>query len=103
MQEVPAGAGQGQVLAGMVGDILGGTLTDSIYRKTGELKFARRIVAAPAMLAAGAFLIPAGLTHHALTAVLCLTGSLFFLELVISPAWAAPMDVEENLAGPCLA
>jgi sugar phosphate permease len=87
------------LFAGMVGDILGGTLTDSIYRKTGKLKFARRIVAAPAMLAAGAFLIPAGLTHHALTAVLCLTGSLFFLELVISPAWAVPMDVGGEFSG----
>ncbi len=87
------------LLAGMVGDILGGTLTDSIYRKTGKLKFARRIVAAPAMLASGAFLIPAGLTHHALTAILCLTGSLFFLELVISPAWAVPMDVGGEFSG----
>jgi sugar phosphate permease len=87
------------LLAGMVGDLLGGTLTDSIYRKTGKLKFARRIVAAPAMLISGAFLIPAGLTHQASTAILCLTGSLFFLELVISPAWAVPMDVGGEYSG----
>lgn len=81
------------LLAGMAADILGGILTDAIYRKTGKLRFSRRIVAAPAMLASGSFLIPAALTHHAGIAVLCLTGSLFFLELVISPAWAVPMDV----------
>jgi sugar phosphate permease len=87
------------LLAGMAGDILGGILTDAIYRKTGKLKFARRIVAAPALLASGSFLIPAALTHHAGMAVLCLTGSLFFLELVISPAWAVPMDVGGEHSG----
>jgi sugar phosphate permease len=87
------------LFAGMVGDILGGTLTDRVYRKTGNLRFARRIVAAPAMLASGACLIPAATTHHAGTAILCLTGSLFFLELVISPAWAVPMDVGGEFSG----
>jgi sugar phosphate permease len=45
----------------MVGDMVGGTLTDTVYRKTGKLKFARRVVAAPAMLASGACLIPAAM------------------------------------------
>jgi sugar phosphate permease len=87
------------LLAGMVGDILGGSLTDTVYRKTGKLRLARRIVAAPAMLASGVCLIPAALTDHAGTAILCLTGSLFFLELVISPAWAVPMDVGGEYSG----
>jgi MFS family permease len=83
----------------MVGDIVGGTLTDTVYKKTGKLKFARRIVAAPAMLASGACLIPAAMTHSAWTAILCLTASLFFLELVISPSWAVPMDVGGEYSG----
>jgi sugar phosphate permease len=87
------------LLAGMVGDIVGGTLTDMVYKKTGKLRFARRIVAAPAMLASGACLIPAALAHSAWTAILCLTASLFFLELVISPAWAVPMDVGGQYTG----
>jgi sugar phosphate permease len=87
------------LLAGMVGDIVGGTLTDTVYRKTGKLKFARRIVAAPAMLVSGACLIPAAMTHSVWTAILCLTASLFFLELVISPAWAVPMDVGGEYSG----
>ena len=87
------------LLAGMVGDIVGGTLTDTVYRKTGKLKFARRVVAAPAMLASGACLIPAAMAHSAWTAILCLTASLFFLELVISPAWAVPMDVGGEYSG----
>jgi len=87
------------LVAGMVGDIVGGTLTDAVYRKTGKLKFARRIVAAPAMLASGGCLIPAALAHSAWAAILCLTASLFFLELVIGPAWAVPMDVGGEYSG----
>jgi sugar phosphate permease len=87
------------LLAGMGGDLLGGALTDTVYRKTGHLKFARRIVAAPAMLASAACLIPAATTLHASTAILCLTASLFFLELVVGPAWAVPMDVGGEYSG----
>ena len=87
------------LLCGMVGDIAGGSLTDQIYRKTGKLKFARRIVAAPCMLASAGCLIPAAITHSVLTAVLCLTASLFFLEMVIGPAWAVPMDVGGEYSG----
>jgi sugar phosphate permease len=87
------------LFAGMVGDIVGGTLTDKIYRRTGRLKFARRIVAAPAMLASSICLIPAAIAHSAWTAIFCLTASLFFLELVISPAWAVPMDVGGEYSG----
>ncbi len=87
------------LVAGMVGDLLGGSLTDGIYKRTGKLKFARRVVAGPAMLASGVCLIPAALTHHSMTAIFCLTASLFFLELVISPAWAVPMDVGGQFSG----
>jgi sugar phosphate permease len=87
------------LLAGMGGDLLGGTLTDTVYRKTGRLKFARRVVAAPAMLASAACLIPAATTVHAGRAILCLTASLFFLELVVGPAWAVPMDVGGEYSG----
>jgi sugar phosphate permease len=87
------------LLAGVVADVLGGTLTDAAYKKTGKLKFARRVVAAPAMLASAACLIPAATTHQAWTAVICLTASLFFLELVIGPAWAVPMDVGGEFSG----
>ena len=87
------------LLVGVVGDIVGGTLTDKVYRRTGKLKFARRVVAAPGMLASGVCLIPAAMTHSAWAAITCLTASLFFLELVIGPAWAVPMDVGGEYSG----
>ena len=85
--------------AGMVGDIAGGTLTDLLYKRTGRLKLARRAVAAPAMLASAVCLIPAATTVNAWMALACLTASFFFLEMVIGPAWAVPMDVGGEYSG----
>jgi sugar phosphate permease len=86
-------------LAGMIGDVAGGSLTDTLYKRTGKLKLARRAVAAPAMLASAVCLIPAATTGSAWTALACLTASFFFLEMVIGPAWAVPMDVGGEFSG----
>jgi sugar phosphate permease len=87
------------LVAAMIGDVVGGVLTDAIYRRTGRLSLARRVVAAPAMVAAALLLIPAAITGDTLTAILCLSASNFFLELVLGPAWAVPMDVGGRFSG----
>jgi MFS family permease len=81
------------LIAAMAGDLVGGLLTDALLRKTGRLAWSRRIVAAPALLGAAAFLVPAALAHAVATAIVCLTVSNFGLEMVLGPAWAVPMDV----------
>src|SRR5437868_13643869 len=81
------------LISAMVGDLVGGLLTDYVLRKTDNLRLARRIVAAPGLLLAALLLIPAGTTDSAMTAIFCLTASNFFLELVLGPAWAVPMVV----------
>ena len=87
------------LISAMLGDLAGGILTDHILRKTGNLKLARRVVAAPGLALAAVLLIPAGTTDNAMTAVFCLTASNFFLELVLGPAWAVPMDVGGTSSG----
>jgi sugar phosphate permease len=84
------------LITAMIGDIVGGWLTDALYRRTKRLTFSRRVVAAPALLGAAVFLIPAATTSDAVTAIVCLAASNFFLDMVLGPAWAVPMDV----AGP---
>jgi sugar phosphate permease len=84
---------------GMTGDVVGGWLTDRIYRKTGSVRKARRFVAVPAFILAGAFSIPAALTSDAVTSILFLAASFFSLEMVIGPAWAVPMDVGGQFSG----
>lgn len=87
------------LFAGMVGDIVGGSLSDIILKKTGNAKLARRVVAAPGFVLAGIFVVPAALTGNTVTSILCLAASFFFLEWVIGPAWAVPMDVGGQFSG----
>ncbi len=87
------------LFAGMLGDITGGSISDMIFKQRGNAKVARRIVAAPGFLMAAVFVIPAALTTGAVTSVLWLAASFFFLEWVIGPAWAVPMDVGGQFSG----
>jgi sugar phosphate permease len=87
------------LFASVVGDTLGGWLTDILFVKTKNIKFARRSVAIVGMLGCGGFILPAALTSNPLTAVYCLTGSMFFLELIIGSAWAVPMDIGGEYSG----
>ena len=87
------------LITAMIGDVLGGWLTDALYRRTGRLTLSRRSVAAPALLGAAAFLIPAATTSDAMTAIVCLAASNFFLDAVLGPAWAVPMDVAGPASG----
>ena len=87
------------LFAGMAGDLVGGSLSDLMFKRTGKARFARSVVAAPGFLLSGIFLIPAAMTESAWTSVLCLATSFFFLEFVIGPAWAVPMDVGGQFSG----
>jgi sugar phosphate permease len=87
------------LFAGMAGDLVGGSLSDLMFRITGKARLSRSIVAAPGFLLSGIFLVPAAMTESAWTSVLCLATSFFFLEFVIGPAWAVPMDVGGQFSG----
>jgi sugar phosphate permease len=87
------------LLAGMAGDVVGGWLSDITLKRTGNAKLARRGVAAAGFLLAGAFVLPAAMVGDATTSILCLATSFFFLEWVIGPAWAVPMDVGGRFSG----
>ncbi len=87
------------LLAGVIGDTIGGWATDFLLVKTGNTNFSRRVVAIVGMLGCVAFIVPAALTASPYTAVYCLTGALFFLECTIGPSWAVPMDVGGEYSG----
>jgi sugar phosphate permease len=87
------------LIAGMLGDIVGGSLSDIILKRTGNARLARRGVAAPGFLLAGVFVVPAALVGDATLSILFLATSFFFLEWVIGPAWAVPMDVGGRFSG----
>jgi MFS family permease len=89
----------GVFLAGVVGDTLGGIISDYILHKTGRLAFARIVVVVVGMLGAAGCLIPVLFSRDLVTLTLCLAGGFFFLEIVIGPIWSVPMDIAPQHAG----
>ena len=87
------------LLAGMVGNTVGGVLTDKVYVRTKNLKTARQVVAIPALLAAAALMLPAALSRGQYTALVSLVAAQFFLECVQGPQWSLPMDIGGKYAG----
>jgi MFS family permease len=89
----------GVFFAGVVGDALGGIISDSILRRTGRLTFARLVVIVVGMLGAAGCLLPVLFTRDVTMLGLCLSGGFFFLELVIGPIWSVPMDIAPQHSG----
>jgi len=87
------------LLAGVVGDTLGGVVSDMIYKRTGNLKLARRSLLVVGLLGSLIFIIPAVYTESALTAVILLSASFFFLELTNAVLWSLPIDIAGRFAG----
>lgn len=83
----------GVLVAGILGDAVGGIVTDALYKKTGNLRLARRNVIIVGFLGAFFFLLPVIYVHALSEIVLCLSGACFFSELIVAPIWAIPMDI----------
>ncbi len=89
----------GIFLAGVLGDTLGGVLSDELLRRTRNLRFARLSVIVTGLLGALASLTPLFFVRGIEGVTLCLTGALFFGELVIGPIWSVPMDIAPQGSG----
>lgn len=87
------------LLAGVVGDTVGGVLSDAVLHRTGNILLARRGVIMLGFLGACAFMIPVVLTADLVTATICLALAFFFAELIVAPIWAVPMDIAPAYAG----
>ena len=87
------------LLAGVVGDTLGGVTSDFLYKKTHNLKLARRALLVVGLVGALVFILPAVYAHAAVTAVYLLTASFFFLELTNAVLWSLPIDIAGKYAG----
>jgi MFS family permease len=87
------------LLAGVIGDTLGGTLSDQIFKMTGRLRFARCSILVVGLGGSLAFLVPMVSTANPLTAVLFLSASFFFLEITNPVLWTLPLDIAGKYAG----
>jgi sugar phosphate permease len=89
----------GVLLAGVIGDTVGGIATDRVLQKTGSLLLARRSVIVTGFGGALLFLFPVVLVHNLLLTAVCLSLAFFFAELIVAPIWAVPMDIAPRYAG----
>jgi MFS family permease len=89
----------GVLLAGVVGDVVGGLASDRLLRKSGSLRVARRSVIIVGFLGAVVFLVPVILIHNLTAAAYCLSLAFFFAELIVAPMWSVPMDIAPRYAG----
>jgi MFS family permease len=84
---------------GVVGDLLGGVISDSILRRTGDLKRSRRDVVLIGLLGSLVFMLPVLFLHDLTAIVLCLGMAFFFAEIVIGPMWSIPTDIAPRYCG----
>jgi MFS transporter, ACS family, glucarate transporter len=85
--------------AGVIGDTLGGVVTDRLLRRTNNLRLARSRMVCVCMAASLLSLVPLLFLHEASVAVVCLSLGFFFAEMTIGPMWAVPMDIAPDYAG----
>jgi MFS family permease len=85
--------------AGLIGNTVGGVVSDRILRKTGRNRLARCSVIAASLLGAAAFITPTMFLDDLRYVVPLLAGAMFFLELTIAPMYAIPMDISKDYAG----
>ncbi len=84
---------------GVLGDALGGYVSDAILRRTGSLKRARRDMVVVGFSLSLLCSLPILFVHDATTAALALGGAFFFAEMTIGPMWATPMDIAPHMSG----
>ncbi len=89
----------GVFFAGVVGDTLGGIVSDRLLKRTGSLTVARSYLISAVMVGSLLCLIPVLFVKDLVVISLCLSAAFFFLEMVIGPIWAVPMDVAPLHAG----
>jgi len=86
-------------LPGVAGNLLGGTISDRILHRTGDLKKARRNLAMFAFLASFACMLSVFVTTNLTLIVMALGAAFFFAEMIIGPMWAIPMDIAGKYSG----
>lgn len=89
----------GVFFGGVVGDALGGIVSDRIFEKTGNRVRARRDVVIVGFLGSLLFMLPIMFVHNLTLAAVCLSAAFFFVELTIGPMWAIPMDIAPRYSG----
>jgi MFS transporter, ACS family, glucarate transporter len=85
--------------AGVLGDTLGGIVTDRLLKSTNRLDIARSYMVCVCMLLTLLSLVPLMFTNSLGLSLACLSAGFFFAEMTIGPMWAIPMDISLEHSG----
>jgi MFS family permease len=89
----------GAFFAGVIGDTLGGVLSDFLLRRTHNVRFARLSIVFLGFVGALSSLVPIFFFHDLTIVSICLSSGFFFAEMVIGPIWSIPMDIAPKYSG----
>jgi MFS family permease len=89
----------GVFFAGVVGDTLGGVVSDRILIKTGNRIMARRNLVVAGFLCSMQCMLLIFFVRSVSAAAICLSLGFFFAEFTIGPMWAIPMDIAPQFSG----
>jgi MFS family permease len=89
----------GVFLAGVLGNTLGGVISDWIFDRTGDRKKARRNLVVAGFVCSVASMLPILLLHNLTWVAIFLSLAFFFSEFTIGPMWAIPMDIAPRFSG----
>jgi len=87
------------LMGGVLGDLVGGFASDTVYLRTGNLRLARTSVIVTGLIGSFVFILPAVQTQSAVSAVWYLALSFFFLEITNPVLWTLPLDIAPNYSG----
>ncbi|MHA6802625.1 MFS transporter [Salinifilum ghardaiensis] len=87
------------LVAGVIGDTVGGLLSDWLLARTGDARIARRRILVGGLAGSFVFVIPTLLVHDLVLVTLCLAVAFFFLEICNPVLWATAMDMAPEHAG----
>ncbi len=86
-------------VGGVMGDALGGYVSDTVLRRTGSLIKARRNLVILGLAGSMLSSVPILFVSDPVLAALSLGGAFFFAELTIGPMWAIPLDIAPAFSG----
>jgi len=89
----------GVFLAGVLGNTLGGVISDWIFDRTGDRKKARRNLVVAGFVCSLASMLPILLLRNLTWVAVFLSLAFFFSEFTIGPMWAIPMDIAPRFSG----
>jgi MFS family permease len=89
----------GVFLAGVVGDTLGGLVSDRVLVRTGNRNKARRNLVVGGFLCSLAAMVPILFVRDLTWVAIFLSAAFFFSEFTIGPMWAIPMDIAPRYSG----